>query len=382
MKIAFISDTHIGVRNEENLKSLSWMAATCEMQDVKVVLHNGDLFDKTAKEHDFWVATNWIKQLHAKLFILYGNHGTAKALEVLESAKTATGFTVNVIYTPEIFDLDGLKIFAMPHLDKAHLQQHKEYTGTMDSQEDFNNAVKTIFDNFSAESHHSDKANIFIGHLMVNGSETSTGQELYDPGLSQGFGIPLHYLTGMNLQFATIGHIHKHQVLTERPCPIMIPGSHTRHNHGETELKGFVIAEFNAGKLVGWEFIVNPFAPQLITEEWAWDEEKQDWDFLSDENEIALAHVRIIAGYPEGAKPNFQELVNLYDGHCRDWRLEKIVKTIAKARCAQIVEAVSPFEKLEIFWDQGNAPEALAKQRIIKKLDAILASLSDEGVVV
>jgi DNA repair exonuclease SbcCD nuclease subunit len=376
IKFAKISDTHIGQkRREATRKTMQWLAEDINAQGCHAVLHHGDFFEDTATEYDMLVATEFVRSLNCPLYILKGNHGNDEALRVLETCVTGSGEAVTAIYKPDIITVHGVTVYCMPHLDKANLQQAQEFTGIKESQVEFNNLVAQIFQWFAAHSAKTQGVKTFMGHFNVPGCTVSTGQVMNDPGLNHGFNVPLSCLTELKVQDIAVGHIHKRQVLTKKPHPVYYIGDPTRKNYGETEAKGYHIATYEiadseAGITTTVEFRVNPFAPVLVTEEWAWDTEANDWDFRGeDEADIAMAEVRVIASYSEGSKPDWIGLEAIYKDNCKLYTIERRVVTVAKTRAATIVQAVTPQDKLRGFWEHTQAPDAETQVRVLQKLE-------------
>ena len=51
------------------------------------------------------------------------------------------------------------------------------------------------------------------------------------------------------------GHIHRHQVLSHHPTPVLYPGSTERTSSAERdETKGYMVVDVDANGLAGWEF--------------------------------------------------------------------------------------------------------------------------------
>jgi DNA repair protein SbcD/Mre11 len=132
-------------------------------------------------------------------------------------------------------------ISCLPTVTKANVVAASP--GTIhDSSMDTASLIREMFQGWNIVNHSKRGAGvptIFVGHLTVTGSQTSTGQIMT--------GRDLELTTG-DLKLAgcdayLLGHIHKQQSWDT----IYYCGSITRLNHGETEAKGFYIHDIHDG---------------------------------------------------------------------------------------------------------------------------------------
>lgn len=376
IKVAITADNHIGPsRFDHNKQSLEWMAEDIEENGCRLTLLGGDLFDKKCREEDLWLGSHFLSILNTQVLALMGNHGTERAMSVLANTQTGLGQLPKVVFLPSIVEIAGMTVYCLPHCDKANIQMATGVTGIVDAQATFNQSIDAILQYFKADSAIRTGLKIGLGHCTVQGSKTSTGQELYDPGLSHGFGVKLQQLAGMDLLFFALGHIHLQQTLCESPFPIFYPGSHSRMNYAETEEKGYKLAHIDAetGKLSQIEFRKNPHAPRLISLSFEWD--GTDWNQVCDTDEdISGAEVRLIANYREGSFPNFAELQNAYEGECLRLDMTKKPITITKTRNAEVIQATNPKDQLLLYWKhaQESAPAEEEKAKVLALFDELM----------
>jgi DNA repair protein SbcD/Mre11 len=95
---------------------------------------------------------------------------------------------------------------------------------------------------------------ILLAHLMVDTARYGAERFL---AVSKGFTVPLPLLTRPCFDYVALGHVHRHQVLSEQP-PVIYPGSIERVDFSEEkEDKGFVLIELARGQN-RWEFCPLP----------------------------------------------------------------------------------------------------------------------------
>jgi DNA repair protein SbcD/Mre11 len=85
---------------------------------------------------------------------------------------------------------------------------------------------------------------ILLAHLMVDTAQLGAERLL---AVGKGFTVPLALLTRNEFDYVALGHVHKHQVLSEQPY-VVYPGSIERVDFSEeTEPKGFVLVDLAKG---------------------------------------------------------------------------------------------------------------------------------------
>jgi exonuclease SbcD len=87
-----------------------------------------------------------------------------------------------------------------------------------------------------------DLPTVLLAHLMVDAA--SYGAERF-LAVGKGFTIPLEFLTRDAFDYVALGHVHRHQILSENPF-VIYPGSIERVDFSEEhEDKGFVLVEID-----------------------------------------------------------------------------------------------------------------------------------------
>ncbi|MEB3356811.1 MAG: exonuclease subunit SbcD [Synechococcales bacterium] len=86
---------------------------------------------------------------------------------------------------------------------------------------------------------------VLLGHLMVDTANYGAERFL---AVGKGFTVPMALLNRDCFDYVALGHVHRHQVLSDRP-PIVYPGSIERVDFSEEkEEKGFVRVDLTKGQ--------------------------------------------------------------------------------------------------------------------------------------
>jgi exonuclease SbcD len=85
---------------------------------------------------------------------------------------------------------------------------------------------------------------VLLAHLMVDAAHYGAERFL---AVGKGFTIPLEFLTRDAFDYVALGHVHRHQILSEDPL-VVYPGSIERVDFSEEhEEKGFVLVDLERG---------------------------------------------------------------------------------------------------------------------------------------
>ncbi|NJO42558.1 MAG: exonuclease subunit SbcD [Cyanobacteria bacterium CRU_2_1] len=85
---------------------------------------------------------------------------------------------------------------------------------------------------------------VLLAHLMTDTARFGAERFL---AVGKGFTVPISLLTRSCFDYVALGHVHRHQVLSEHP-PVVYPGSIDRVDFSEEhEQKGFVLVEVERG---------------------------------------------------------------------------------------------------------------------------------------
>ncbi|MBI2846284.1 MAG: exonuclease SbcCD subunit D [Chloroflexi bacterium] len=268
VRFIHFSDLHIGVENygpvnpesgfsfrlEDFLGVFDELVDFALGNDVELVLFCGDAYKgrEPSPTHQREFAKRVARLAHngVKVFLLAGNHDIpnarnyASAIEIFQTLSTPN---VIIADRPEIYRIKTkeavLQVAALPWLKRSGLLSREEYKGV--TFEEMNRALEeTLANSLITHIEKLDRGlpSLLAAHVTVStaklGSERSmmVGQ---DPVLL------LSNLMNPAFDYVALGHIHKAQVLCQKP-PVVYPGSLERVDFSEeADDKGFFVVDMD-----------------------------------------------------------------------------------------------------------------------------------------
>ncbi len=263
MKIAIINDTHFGVRNDHQ-GFLDYMFQFFDEQffpylienDIKVVFHLGDVFDRRKfinMNTLHTVRTKFFERLESMgvhLHIIPGNHDCYyKNTNTVNSVKELTSHyqNVDVYEKPKTISFDGKSFLFLPWLSPENTDSFLSYVDSND-------------------------ADVLLGHLELNGHYVI-------PGVKFRGGLDSTLFNKFELVLS--GHFHQHSTQGN----VNYLGTQYQLTFNDLgSSKGFWVYNTNSSQV---EFIVNPKNKFFVIE---YDEHIEDFDCST----YAGCYVRVI----------------------------------------------------------------------------------------
>lgn len=281
MKIIHFADLHLGVETygrpdpETGLSSrlLDFLAAFDQLVDyaldnrVDLVLFCGDAYKSReptpTQQREFARRVNRLAAGGIPVFLLTGNHDLPNASARATATEIFDTLAVQKVYVasrPDIHIIPTasgtVQVVSLPWLRRSSLLTRDEMKGQTLAQinERMQEVLADIISSLAAKLDPTLPA-ILAAHVWVTGAATSSEKSMV---LGQEHELMLGNIALPAFDYIALGHIHKHQVLKERP-PMVYSGSLARLNFGEEgDEKGFYVVDIEpegkATRRVSYQF--------------------------------------------------------------------------------------------------------------------------------
>lgn len=377
MKIAIVADSHFDEhsRFQECVNLHAWIQGDAHNRGCAALLHAGDVFERRSTPRERAAVADWLRDcaITMDVVVVRGNHDQLEEHDLWPQLKTQE--RIETFERPgltEIVDLASgsrIAVATFPWPQKAHVE-----AAGVDAREAMRGVLRGLGDQLSTL----DCPRILLAHAMVRGSRTSTGQELLGCELELG----LEDLALARCDLYALGHIHAHQHWMVGDAPAIYPGSPRRANFGELEPKGYVVAEFDGRRLVGWEFVETPATPMVHVDATWIRNVSVDGAAACDgalviagvESAVSGAEVRlrvhVSADHREAARRSAQEVSDRYKAAgAVSVKVEEQVMATTRARTPEVARAVTLVDKLDALWSSRNdAPDPVRREALMAKL--------------
>lgn len=406
IRVAVVADSHFDEtsRFEECIRIHAWIAEQVRERKVDLVLHSGDVFERKSTPAERNAVAAWLLEVaeHCPVVVVRGNHDAVGDLQVFGKlagrheiivAESASVERVRLsIMGPDDAYVD---VACLPWPRKAELLAASGTQG-QEAQQLAQEALRAVLRGMGAEmadalpppipgswAEPPRGPRILLAHALVTGSMTSTGQPLVGHEME----LDLSDLALAQADFYALGHIHLAQHWTIGGAPVVFPGSPRRTSFGETETKGFLVADFEETACSSWEVVETPCTQMILAEdEWAQTPEggyrwRGGWADIGAPvggSEIRLRY-RVASDQRDAARAAVErERQALLDMGAAAVKVEEVVRAVKRAKAPEVALARSLPDKLSAFWaSRGTTPDAERRARLMAKLGQIETEASN-----
>jgi len=266
MKILHFADLHLGVesyghinpetglptRLEDFLKALDQVVDYALENRIDLVLFCGDAYKSRepsqTQQREFAKRIRRLSTSGIPIFLLIGNHDLPNAIGRATTTEIFDTLAVKNVYVsnrPDIYHIPTksgtIQIASLPWLRRSALLA-KEETKNLDFDQ-LNQKLQQVLTNIIAANIlklDPGLPSILAAHVWVSGAQVGSERAMT---IGQEHALLLSNVAHPAFDYIALGHIHKHQALSQNP-PVIYPGSLERLDFSEEEDdKGFYLIE-------------------------------------------------------------------------------------------------------------------------------------------
>ena len=374
----------VSTRLLDFLTTFDWSVDYAITHNVDLVLFSGDAYKSRdpsqTHQREFARRIARLSSVGIPVFLIVGNHdlphvaNRATALEIFPTLGVAN---VTVGSTLDTFNVNTnagpLQIIALPWIRIGQFMA-KEETRDM-SLEQIKNSVEArltaLLDQEIAQLDPSVPA-ILCAHVTVSGAKLGSERSMM---LGNDHVLGLGTMANPAFDYVALGHIHKHQVLTQNP-PVVYPGSIERIDFSEErDEKGFMVIDLDHTKPRGDRNVAIEFVPvaarKMLTMDVATSPGEDPTDaalevagkFAGEGLEESIVRMRITMEAEQ--EPAFSE-ARVRQALTSAFHLAGIDRTVHRERRTRLgtedAEKISPMMALRRYLESRNTPADREKQ--------------------
>jgi len=284
MKILHFADLHLGVENygrldpatglssrlNDFLSALDQVIDYARQNRVDLVLFCGDAYKtrepSQTQQREFARRINRLATADIPVFLLIGNHdlpnaiGRATTTEIFETLAVKNVYVAN---RPDLYQIPTasgiVQVVSLPWLRRSALLS-KEDTKNLNLEQVNQKMQQVLTDIIATQTAGLDPTlpAILAAHVWVTGAQVGS-ESLMTIGREHV--LLLSNVARPAFDYVALGHIHKHQVLSDNP-PVVYAGSLERVDFGEeNDEKGFYIVDISNDPVTGKRRVTFDFHP-------------------------------------------------------------------------------------------------------------------------
>jgi exonuclease SbcD len=355
------------------------MVELVRKERIDLLVSGGDIYERASTSVERAFSSDWLIAMAdvCPVVVAKGNHDRHRDCEIL--AKLRTRHPIHVEERAGVVVSGGVAVAAMAWPERASLLSEVGDTETTSNV--MRDLTRDVLRGLGAELSRHDLPRVLLGHFMVDGSTTSTGQPL----LGMPINVSLNDLALAGASLGVMGHIHKEQSFDVGGAPHLYVGSPFRTDFGQTERKVVVVAEFEGQKLVNLEYINTPCA-DLYQFVYDWDGEagffteggvqviEDMWPWLAN-SEVRLRY-NVSASQREAASRAANETADkMRELGAVMVKVEERLHVVHRARAPEVATANGIVAKLEAHWrsigfDPGSRRESILRKAVQLEMQA------------
>ena len=396
MKILHFADLHLGVENygridpatglssrlNDFLHALDQVVDYALENRIDLVLFCGDAYKTReptqTQQRECAKRINRLSANGIPIFLLVGNHDLPNAIGRATSTEIFDTLSIKNVYVsnrPDIYKIPTrggtVQVASLPWLRRSVLLSREE-TRHLDFEQMKESLQQALT---GAIELHVSKLDpklpaILAAHVWVAGSQLGTEKQMT---IGQEHVLLLSNLANPAFDYIALGHIHRHQVLSESP-PVVYAGSLSRLDFGdENDEKGFYLVDIGPDKAAGQRPVSFEFHPvkgrRFLTIEAALEEQDADPTatvlaaIARQEKKLKEAIVRLNITLPaplEGQLRDGEIREALEEAHY--FTIAREIQREARLRLGQFTaEEITPLEALKKYLETKKTPPERTK---------------------
>jgi hypothetical protein len=373
MRVLVSGDHHFDEtrRFDECLQVHQWMVDMARIHKVDAFLSGGDIYERASTPRERDAVSSWLVKMAdvCPVVIARGNHDRQLDCQIM--AKLQSRHSIIVEESCGVHYVGDLAIAVVAWPERARILQLAAASGD-DPDAVMQDALGWLFRGLAQELAAHEGPKVVLGHFMVDGSETSTGQPL----IGQPIRVSLEQFDLLNADMVLMGHIHKPQdwQTTVGLTPVIYTGSPYRTSFGEAEQKSVVLADFSPD-LVLPHYLRLPTpcrAMHLVTETWTTHAGfGSGVEAHLTPDAVSGSEIRFRYNVPSDQRLAARETAQEWADVWTRWgavyvKLEEVVQTTSEARAPEVALAVGLADKLAALWKARNTiPEPARQERLL-----------------
>ncbi|MDP4266487.1 MAG: exonuclease subunit SbcD [Bacteroidota bacterium] len=290
MKILHTSDWHLGKRlndfqrHPEQVEVLNEICEIADYNNVDIIIVAGDIYDNInppveSQELLYKTLKRLANNGNRLVIAIAGNHDSPDRIESPDTLAKECGiifigypFTVVKPFTLDsgtgVINSDSCYIevthpaydYNLRIITTAYANEYRlgTYLGNTTQENNLRDLLKENWEKVSDKYCNDKGVNILLAHLLMM-NEGGEKPEESDDEKSINIGGASEIFTSnipKNIQYVALGHLHRKQLITSLPCPVVYSGSPLGYSFSEADQKKFVsIVEVEPGKQAKVEYI-------------------------------------------------------------------------------------------------------------------------------